>query len=1092
MGRFAPCAPVTATKSYPKVVGRTALAQAATSTSDKADQIDLPLCFSLRRLTSIKPCRGQAQTIHCQFDPQAPIFSGHPQAKLRAPAFFELRAAATPRIRVIKHTVRRYWSEWMLLVFALLVLGAVVAHSLYQERMQIETHEHEQLQVQAQVIDDNLARQLQGASNALAGVRNDFPLSDIRNTWPTASRRLKALSDAMPGVRAMGIFDAKGTTVASSRTELIGSTVARGRDFYKTPRARPDPNVLYVSPPFKSILGVYSINVVRAVTGARGEFQGIVAATLEPDYFDVVLSSVLYAPDMSTYLTHADGKAFLFVPANDQALGRDMAKPGSLYNRHRDSGQRATVMTGFSHAMGDERMMAQRTASRADLRMDKPLIIAVSRNLSAVFAPWRKSALIQAWVYGLFSLMAVLSLYFAQVRRRMMDRIEADHEARLREGNERLDLALRGADLGLWDSNLVGGRLILDARGCAMLGYTPEEIGTEPGAWIRRVHADDWPVARAALVAHLKGESPSYHSEYRVRHRDGRWIWILDRGKVVERDASGTALRAVGTHMDVTERNKAQEELQQSVAFRELLLEAMPLPVFYKDTSGRYTGCNSAFGRFVGMNPKDIVGKTVFDVSPRAFAQTYRDKDLDLLTDPYGLQTYESQVLHADGTPHDVIFHKARMVDGAGKPTGILGVITDITELKRIETTRDQLEAQLRESQKMEALGTLAGGVAHDFNNILAAIVGNVELACQDVGPAHRALESLEEIRKASRRATALVQQILAFGRRQVIERKVTALEPIVEESARLLRATLPAGMTLDVECAQDTPPVSADATQVQQVVLNLCTNAWQALQTYEPAPGQAKSKTIRIRLEAYVHSPKADRKPDTNAVPERRYAVLTVSDNGPGMNEATVARIFEPFFTTKPAGEGTGLGLAVVHGIVQEHGATIDVRSEPGAGTTFRISFPEADAVLAETTENVASTVDRDSAKPSEGKGRHVLYVDDDESIVFLMTRLLQRRGFRVTSFTDAGAALAAVRAEPYQYDLAVTDYNMPGISGLDVARAVREIRADLPVVLATGYITEELRTNAPAAGVNEVIYKPNTVDELCEAVARLAIARL
>jgi len=1112
---------------------------------------------------------------------------------------------------VIKAPVRHYASEWMLLVFALLVLGGVIAHSLYQERLRIEMHERDRLQVQAQVINDNLGRQLQGVNNALAGVRNDFPMSDIKDTWPAASRRLKALAEAMPGVRAMGIFDADGTTVASSRKNLIGSTVARTRDFYKTPRAHPDPNVLYVSQPFKSILGVYSVNVVRAVTSSRGEFQGIVAATLEPEYFDVALSSVLYAPDMSTYLTHGDGKAFLFVPPVTEALGMDMGKPGSFYTRHRESGEKATVMTGMSVALGDERIMAQRTASRPGLRLNKPLVIAVSRNLSAVYAPWRKSALIQGWVYGLFSLMAIFSLYFAQLRRRMLDRIEADHEAQLREGNERLDLALSGADLGLWDSNLRGGRLILDARGCAMIGHSPGEIGTDAQAWIQRVHVDDWPAARAALVAHLKGTSPSYQGEYRVRHKDGRWIWILDRGKVVERDASGKALRAVGTLMDitdrkraqealreseqryhslfadnsvamllidsadgrivdanpaacayygwdlstlrsmrisdintlsaealaaemerardkherhfhfrhrlasgeirdvevfsgpvkveghslllssvqdVTERNKAQEELRQSVAFRELLLEAMPLPIFYKDTSGRYTGCNSAFGRFIGMNPRDVVGKTVFDVSPRSIAQTYRDKDLDLLNDPTGVQTYETQVLHADGTHHDVIFHKARMVDDAGKPTGILGVITDITEIRRIEAMRDQLEAQLRESQKMEALGTLAGGVAHDFNNILAAISGNVELACQDVGPDHRAIESLDEIRKASRRATALVQQILAFGRRQVTDRKVMALEPIIEESARLLRATLPAGVTLNVECAPDAPPVLADATQIQQVVLNLCTNAWQALQAYEPPPGHSQARTIQVRLETRIDAPAADQTAGVPALPARRYAALTVTDNGPGMNEATLARIFEPFFTTKPAGEGTGLGLAVVHGIVQEHGATIEVRSEPGAGTTFRISFPEVESIPSHTAAKSRGTMSGDIAERSAGGGRHVLFVDDDESIVFLMTRLLKRRGFRVSGFSDPGAALAAVRAEPYEYDLAVTDYNMPGMSGIDLARALRDIRADLPVVLASGYITEELRSGAPAAGVSEVIYKPNTVDDLCEAVARLA----
>ena len=202
-------------------------------------------------------------------------------------------------------------------------------------------------------------------------------------------------------------------------------------------------------------------------------------------------------------------------------------------------------------------------------------------------------------------------------------------------------------------------------------------------------------------------------------------------------------------------------------------------------------------------------------------------------------------------------------------------------------------------------------------------------------------------------------------------------------------------------------------------------------------------------------------------------------------MDEATRARIFEPFFTTKPMGKGTGLGLSVVHGIVKAHEASIEVESPPGEGSTFHICFPAVDApVAAATTAAVAAT-------PANGQGKHLLYIDDEEAILLLMQRLLERQGYRVSTFTSPEKALAAARADPAQFDLAVTDYNMPGMSGLNVAIALRDIRADLPVVLASGYITEELRANAPAAGISELIYKPDTVDELCEAVARIANAQ-
>ena len=407
----------------------------------------------------------------------------------------------------------------------------------------------------------------------------------------------------------------------------------------------------------------------------------------------------------------------------------------------------------------------------------------------------------------------------------------------------------------------------------------------------------------------------------------------------------------------------------------------------------------------------------------------------------------------------------------------------DITDRKLAEAARATLEAQLRESQKMEALGTLAGGVAHDFNNALASILGNVELARQDVGAGHEALVSLEEIGKASRRAKDLVQQILTFGRRSKLERKPTSLALVVVESARLLRATLPAKLVLNVDCEADAPAVLADAAQVKQILLNLFGNGLQAVQNQE-RPG-----VIEVRLEAhtvvgaaYTGLGRLSGSDERGVLRVGRYARLSVRDNGQGMNEETSSHIFEPFFTTKPKGKGTGLGLSVVHGIVRAHEASIEVESSPGEGSTFRIYFPAIDALVADDSAPAAKTA------PADGRGIHVLYVDDEQAIVFLMKRLLERQGYRVSGYTDQNEALATARANPDQFDLAVTDYNMPGMSGLEVALALREIRPDLPVVMASGYIDEELRAQAPAAGIRELIYKPDTVDDLCEAVARQA----
>jgi PAS domain S-box-containing protein len=547
--------------------------------------------------------------------------------------------------------------------------------------------------------------------------------------------------------------------------------------------------------------------------------------------------------------------------------------------------------------------------------------------------------------------------------------------------------------------------------------------------------------------------------------------------------------------VDLSELRAAEAEVRTGSQFRELLLEAIPLPVFHKDASGRYTGCNSAFAQFVGKSKKELTGTSVFDISPPSLANTYRDKDLELLDGTDDTQTYESPILHADGSLHDVIFHKARIVDESGRPSGIIGAITDISDVRQMEAVRDNLEAQLRESQKMEALGTLAGGVAHDFNNFIAAIVGNTELARHEVGPAHPALKSLNEIRKASQRAKNLVQQILTFSRRQVLERKVILLAPIVMESVNLMRAAVPAGVRLNVLCAPDAPPVLADASQIEQVLVNLCTNSWQALQ------GKGSGQ-IEIRLDAYEQisgaAPEASGAGAPLGLADGLYTRLVVSDDGHGMDAATRKRIFEPFFTTKPVGEGTGLGLAVVHGILQEHGASLMVHSKMGQGTSFLIYFPAANAeLLADAGKPRRQKVSRRLRDAPhgraggdplrDGQGKRILYLDDDESLVLLTTRLLERQGYRVSGHTDAHAALAELAASAGEFDLVISDYNMPVMSGLEVAQAMRLIRADLPVVLTSGYITEELRASAPAAGVRELIYKPNTVEELGDVVMRL-----
>jgi len=422
-------------------------------------------------------------------------------------------------------------------------------------------------------------------------------------------------------------------------------------------------------------------------------------------------------------------------------------------------------------------------------------------------------------------------------------------------------------------------------------------------------------------------------------------------------------------------------------------------------------------------------------------------------------ETY--RILQPDGTVRWIHDRAFPVRDEDGRVLRVVGTAEDVTEQRR-------LEEQFRQVQKMEAIGQLAGGIAHDFNNILAAILGNAELALADVDGQHPARKSLEEIQRASGRAKQLIQQILTFSRQQPRERRIVALGPLVEEAANLLRATIPSTVDLVVSIDADAPPVLADPTQIHQVLVNLATNAWHAL---ADRPGR-----IDVRLESATLD--AASAGDLAGLRPGRFACLVVRDTGSGMDAATCARVFDPFFTTKEVGKGAGLGLSVAHGIVHEHDGAISVISEPGQGATFKVHLPAAGGLVSEavTTSPVSS---------SHGDGQEILFIDDEEPIVFLATRALGRLGFRVTGFTTAAKALEAFREDIHRFDVVVTDMNMPGTSGLQLAHDLLELRPDIAILLSSGHVTEGLVQRARAAGIREVLYKPSTMREYGEAIS-------
>ncbi len=569
------------------------------------------------------------------------------------------------------------------------------------------------------------------------------------------------------------------------------------------------------------------------------------------------------------------------------------------------------------------------------------------------------------------------------------------------------------------------------------------------------------PADRAAFTALservLRGESGTL--EFEIQGLKGTRRWLATHA-VPLRDEAGQVQSALAISRDITERKQAEARLKDSERLYQSLVETLPQHLFRKDGEGRFTFANGAFCQLVGRELKEILGRTDADFFPPAQVAAYRADDLQVMTRGKVLHRVEEQRA-ADGKTLFMQVVKAPLRDAQGAVCGVQGIFWDVTQERR-------LTAQLREAQKMEAIGQLAGGIAHDFNNILAAILGNVELA-RSMRPEDPGVpECLNAIFLASRRAADLVKQILAFSRRQEQTRLPIQLQIVVREALKLLRATVPASIEFKTNLAP-TRTVLADASQVHQVVMNLCTNAAHAMRD---RPGVLQVELAEQEVDAAFVQAHPDLAPGA-------HVCLSVTDTGSGMDSATLGRIFEPFFTTKPVGEGTGLGLSVVHGIVQNHDGTLLVESKPGVGTTFRVYFPVFETPVLEHAAVAAPL--------SGGHGERILFVDDEETLVRLAQTILERFGYRVTPFTSVTEALAHFRAQPDQFDLVITDLNMPGMNGSSFARELLALRPKLKMILTTGYSAMLTPEQVREMGFRALLPKPTELRAVGELVQRV-----
>ena len=629
---------------------------------------------------------------------------------------------------------------------------------------------------------------------------------------------------------------------------------------------------------------------------------------------------------------------------------------------------------------------------------------------------------------------------------------------------DRLWLALQSARVGAWEWNVLTNAVRWAEGVAEIFGITPAEFDGSYESYLELIHDDDRPQLVAAIERALSDTTP-YLVEHRVKLKDGTVRWVTGRGTVI-RNPEGKPVRMAGIVADITERKEAEQRLRESEerfrVFSESSFEAIAF-----GHKGRVVDANDACLTLLGYTADELIGQEVTKfVAP---------DDLELVASKMRSgfdKPYEHRALRKDGT---IVY-----VEACGRSVAYRGLecrmtaLRDITERKRMEADQERLEGQLRRAQRIEAVGELAGGIAHDFNNILTAILGNVELALDRArdqsGPeSAELLSELQEIELSAKRAAELTGQLLAFSRRQVSKPRVLDLNGVLLQMERMLRRLITEEIELRVEASADLKRVRADPGQWQQVIMNLVVNARDAM----PDGGRITLATAN----AMAHATVGFEATSKGLTP---HVALTVIDTGVGMDDETMERIFEPFFTTKAPGQGTGLGMAVVYGIVRQSGGQIRVRSKPGVGTEVEILLP--------ATEVAGSDVQEHRLEPLSRSGNEVVLVcEDDPTVRRLAVSVLRRAGYQVLAAGGGQDALQAAKECSRPIQLLLTDVIMPDMNGKVLAQSLRESHPGIKTLFCSGYAEDVISHRGVLEPGVEFLEKPFTTRELLDRVRQV-----
>jgi PAS domain S-box-containing protein len=628
-------------------------------------------------------------------------------------------------------------------------------------------------------------------------------------------------------------------------------------------------------------------------------------------------------------------------------------------------------------------------------------------------------------------------------------------EKALRRAERKYRDIFENAVLGILQATPDGRILNANPALARMYGYeSPEKLMEAVSDIAAQLYIDPEDRKHFGEILEREGSIEGYETE-RLR-KDGSKIWVSANARIVT-DAQGKVLYYEGTLQDITKRKRAEEALKESEGRYRIAIEHSNDGVAIV-RKNQHIFVNQRFCTMFGYDdPAEILGTTLFaTIHPDDYERVVEINRKTKKGEPVPFR-YEFKGVRRDGTALHVEVSSARIVY-QGKPA-ILAYLRDITE-------RVQAEEMLRQSQKMEAVGTLSAGIAHDFNNILTAILGFAGLSYEEAMAGSQAKRYLLHVLNAAQRGKDLVTQILSFSRKGKEELRQTDLASIVKESVKMLRASLPKTIEIRTNITTESSMALAGPTQIQQIIMNLGTNAAHAM--------REKGGRMTIELSSLTVTPKNAPAPDLTT---GEYLKLSINDTGTGMGRDVLERVFDPFFTTKKPGEGTGLGLWVVHSIVQNHKGVITVKSAPGKGSTFAVFLPQ----IQERTLRVKKRL-----PAIKGRG-HILVIDDEAELLELEKIMVERLGYTVTAVGDSSAAVDLFKENPDKYDLVLTDQSMPGMTGVDLARELISIRPDIPVAVITGYHDELDGAVTRKAGVRVIIEKPMTRVDLGLAIQQL-----